>query len=552
MDDQTKRALVTAGIPAFAGGGVAANLMVSNAVPLTKLEPLLVLALTGTMFALLGPIIHKCAMPFKTFLLALLVLVYGDVAFGGNLVISWLTGFAAEWPLGLFKSLRIAVLLGAFGAIYASLWVLRDHAAAILLTFFTVAFAMTLAAPLTQSMADRREPRLVPASTSTPVRSPNESTGVFIHLVLDEFMAPGAIPDDVGEAAALRTRLYRFFEDFGFVVWDRAYSRHFMSGYSIPDMLNYQVSFTNIDVDADNYVGNAVPLENAEPYFESLASQGYRINVVQTAHLDFCTSEFVASCRSLESFNPFSKHIGEMGSVKFFMLLRILHKAFLSVPNSYFVNYIANYVVKIEISHDQIPLWLDGYAFPRWFDDIMATIIDADDAEAYFVHLLVPHAPYVLNASCEYAGDVELPYNLGAPYDYEDRSRSTATRAMQYRRYFGQSLCVVDKLEQLMSGLGDAGKLDQATVVINGDHGSRISESLYVDHLNEDDLADKYASLFAAKSPGVAPRIDHRFASIQDLFAEFMGFGVPEPMTEAFVIGRYLGGEFVRMEMPEF
>ena len=103
-----------------------------------------------------------------------------------------------------------------------------------------------------------------------------------------------------------------------------------------------------------------------------------------------------------------------------------------------------------------------------------------------------------------------------------------------------------------MAGLEETGRLDDATIVINGDHGSRISESLYVDYMNDDDLVANYASLFAVRAPGVAARIDNRFASIQDLFAKFMGFDVSERISENFILASYLNGKFVRLEMPEF
>ena len=68
------------------------------------------------------------------------------------------------------------------------------------------------------------------------------------------------------------------------------------------------------------------------------------------------------------------------------------------------------------------------------------------------------------------------------------------------KRDFGQMHCILNKLERLMAGLEETDRLDDATIVINGDHGSRISESLYVDYMNDGDLVANYAALFAVRA----------------------------------------------------
>ena len=550
MDDRLKQALVIASVPVFACFGVVANLMTSNDLPLFKLESLAIVAACFAVTLSAGLLVHACGLILRVFLLGLIALIYLDIACGGNLVVSWLSRFAGEWPVGTFKLVRIVSLLAVFSIILTVLWIVREHAAPILSTMFAVSLGVTLTAPLTQDLAGR----FAPASLSkpSPAGGKVQADGLFIHLILDEFMAPAALRDDIDGSAEIRARIYEFFENSGFVLWERAFSRHFMSGYSIPDQMNYEITYTNTDVYSVDHVTSALALSNAEPYFRELTSRGYRVHVIQTAHLDFCENEFVTSCRSLDSFNPFSEFIGTLGSARFFLVLKTLYKAFVAIPNSYFVNYVGNFVVNLNIIQKDRPLWLDGYAFPRWFDEITETIGASSPGSAFVVHVLAPHAPYILDESCRYKGKPDFPYKLGQPYGYQDRKKSATKRKEQYERYFAQIHCVLNKLEALMNRLEEAGRLAGATIIVNGDHGSRISEAFHHEHMNDDDLVSNYASLFAVRQPGMRARVEPEFASIQDLFARFMGADVTEHISQTFVLCLLENNLFVRREMPRF
>ena len=547
-----KQTIFMIGIPAFAVLNVAANLIVSNHQSIGAWESFLVMVMLGVIGAITGLIANQCGAKGRTVFLALIVLTYLDVAIGGNLVVSWLTQIAAQWPVILFKLVRISALLSIFGLISVLLWRMRSKASAILFTVFLVSYMATILTPMMLNVSGEIEPSLEDESPISPTTDGVNTSGLYIHLIVDEFMAPAAFPDDVSGARELRARLYRFFEKFDFVVWDHAFSRHYMSGWSIPDMLNYKLSFTNTADGAEDFVGRATDLRNAAPYFHELSSRGLRVNVFQTQHMDFCGTEYVARCQSLESFNPFSEYLGEMGDLKLIYMLRTLHKAALLIPNSYFVNYLALAANKMPWSDPDVPVWLDGYAFPKWFDAITESITKAKGGESFFVHVLVPHAPYVLDEFCNYKGKPESSYELGKRYGYTDRAKSAKQRVRHYQRYFSQTHCVLNKLEDLMLALEAAGKLDDATIIINGDHGSRISEAFYVEHMNDDDSVVNYAALFSIKSPGVPARIDGEFASIQDLFARFMGVDVSQNLTRTFIIGLRENASYVRLEMPRF
>ncbi len=63
--------------------------------------------------------------------------------------------------------------------------------------------------------------------------------------------------------------------------------------------------------------------------------------------------------------------------------------------------------------------------------------------------------------------------------------------------------------------MDDAGVFDEATIIVHGDHGSRISviepAAQYADQVTDRDLIDSYATLFAMRGPTVTAGYDRSF-----------------------------------------
>ena len=143
-------------------------------------------------------------------------------------------------------------------------------------------------------------------------------------------------------------------------------------------------------------------------------------------------------------------------------------------------------------------------------------------------HLILPHFPYVLRADCSLR-DVRDWQN----YDsfLAEGFNSAETRRDKYRLYFAQLQCLYLRLETFMQELRANGLLENAVVLLHGDHGSRIT----VNHppntaltlITASDLVDSYATLFAVRAPGLAAGVDRTKMSIQKLFPALIasGFG---------------------------
>ena len=84
--------------------------------------------------------------------------------------------------------------------------------------------------------------------------------------------------------------------------------------------------------------------------------------------------------------------------------------------------------------------------------------------------------------------------------------------------------CVRKALQEFFEEVQQIGVYDDATIIVHGDHGSRITlavpNRMYADLLTDDDLVDNYSTLFAVYGRGFDRGFDTSFRSVQALFAE--------------------------------
>ncbi len=148
-------------------------------------------------------------------------------------------------------------------------------------------------------------------------------------------------------------------------------------------------------------------------------------------------------------------------------------------------------------------------------------------------------------------------HSINAPPPF---SNTPASREKRYTSYFDQVRCAHHKLSILLAAMEDAGVLADATIIVHGDHGSRIalhkpnigSPAL----LSDTDIVDNYSTLFAVRMPGGAPGYDRPLRSIQSLFAELL---LERPFTHETkavfldrVKDRKIGESFIARPMPDF
>lgn len=101
------------------------------------------------------------------------------------------------------------------------------------------------------------------------------------------------------------------------------------------------------------------------------------------------------------------------------------------------------------------------------FDRMLEDEAQRSPTDQYvFVHALLPHEPYILNADC----------------GYEPQREGAAEQVTQ--AYLAQAHCAVRLVQRLVDRLEELDRLEQALIVLHGDHGAYppVAEALLAEH----------------------------------------------------------------------
>ena len=356
-------------------------------------------------------------------------------------------------------------------------------------------------------------------------------------MVFDEHIGIEGIPQTIDGGRELKGALKAFFAANGFRVFGKAYSNYFATQLTLANLFNGGAARLNIVERSDGAFRWKMG-ENR--LFERLGERGYRINVIQSDFMDLCGGEngpsagcYSYACCSLKT----------LGGVA----LPFVDKAVVLARN-YLDPMISYRIVR------RAYRWLVhvGVGLPRWpweelrlapltafaiFERLEGALATASRGEYYFAHLYLPHFPYVYDAECRLRrpnawlsrwSQEGLDRDRWGPAGFSGASKNTPpTRRARYRRYFEQTRCLYRRLDTLFETMRRSGRLADAVIVVQGDHGSRITlddpDSGRTRPLGDGDKVDSFSTLFAVKAPGIAPGYDLRLMSLQTLFGHLAG-----------------------------
>ena len=408
-----------------------------------------------------------------------------------------LVAFFLDLQMPGIGSLALVAVAVGLGALF---WVLRENVLRILLATFATVLASMVLFPGTRAVpaADRADD--VATSEATDV-----GRGLYLHLLLDEFAGPSGMPMDFEATAAQRTRLVEFMAAYGFSVAEGSRATYYSSVDSISDVLN----FGTLDPENPIYSGKHPYVLEQNAYFERLGDVRGALRVVQSDYMDFCTHAPVelAACRTYrhdgmgwidgDAWDATSKtrillgiYGNRQGWIEFVMKrVRRTHRALAN----------AGLELPTILAWNGTLAPLNGMeALEQLERDVLAGPADA----TWFAHLLVPHSPYVFEASCEIRRD---PYRWLSNHPRYLKNNDEAGRAIRYAQYAEQMACTLDRLAGFFDALDRAGRLENATILVQGDHGSRISLVPLRDVDREDETVpharDVYDAIFAIRSP---------------------------------------------------
>jgi hypothetical protein len=222
-----------------------------------------------------------------------------------------------------------------------------------------------------------------------------------------------------------------------------------------------------------------------------LKQQGYRINIVQSQFINYCSIEgrVVADECHTYDFGNVTAIGGEKTTVAIrigYLLASIQYKSDLYRLVSSRLN------DSLSVSVGPV----SSVAAMRALEFSGSLIKTAFRGNAYFIHLLLPHKPYSYAKDCT----------------FKNISDAWPSPSQRYAAYLSQVQCVNKRIGGLIELIDSTVGAENAIVIIHGDHGSRLWRK-------EVQPMSWYGTLFAVRMPGLAGGINRQPAPIHELFS---------------------------------
>jgi len=426
---------------------------------------------------------------------------------------------ASEWVAG--ETGNVGMALGAFGAILfitgcAVCWLLRRNLDLIVATVFGTIVLSSIVLP-TATGGEAAETGSLPAKL-------NIDLPPLVHIVLDEQVGLAAMPKEFPASATAAKRVEETYKDFA--LYSRAYSRFELTQNALASLVNESSGADVLElIDTHDY---GYTLRKNE-WFELLKTRGYAIKVYDTPWLDLCDGYDVEdACYTYPMHSP-----------------NPLQRSALSTSERLRFLLGALYIGKVPTLPSPPAA---SEALARFQSDLAA----APRGVAYFVHLLLPHYDYVYKSDCS-LGD---PDSWQTQPGHEEIPSSKEARQVAYTLYMDQVICTDRLMRALFDQMKALGIYDEATIIVHGDHGSRIGEHSArgpVAKLTDRDLLDYFATLMAFKAPGIRPGIRPEPILLQQAFGELFLGRAPAPTDINVLIARGDGSFAARtLTWPDF
>ena len=404
----------------------------------------------------------------------------------------------------------------AFIALSVVLWLLRRHAARIVSLMMATMLALSFVPPRSQAAS--------PDTASIAGGAPSERSDLplVVHLMMDEYIGPEGVPMDLAPEG-FKQQFQDFYIDRGFRLFGKAYSEYPKTMWSIPELLNLSPTHFAPDLMSADSSDNNYHLARND-YFDRMARVGYNVHVYQSSFIDLCPDNGPATCRT---YSTSSLDMLPRLNVPVTTKLAIIGGTFLGQSEAYSRGKEKYQTTRLRLLHAHINLpkwnWEQGTPAPvgtmPMFDAVADELSKAQRGTFVFAHFLLPHYPYVYDASCEQPrastflnrNDYDRANVPGGIMNVPDG------RADRYRGYFQQMLCAQKKVDALIAAIPPSLRQD-AIIIVQGDHGSRISlvdpTTVAKVEPSASDYADMFSTLFAVHSPSIERGYDTRVTPI--------------------------------------
>ncbi len=356
----------------------------------------------------------------------------------------------------------------------------------------------TLLASVVTGLIDRKPWISEVANEKAAVRGTASAKPAIVHIIFDEHIGLAGMPQT---AAGQRTgdELRRAYLARGFVTYGHAYSRYIHTVHAVPDILNY-----------GRKLGQSGSLEGGvtgpTDYFAGLREAGYGLTIYQTNFLDFCSGANEKLCLTYDRFSLQPMHqLGMTTGDRLAALMARYLGASAMLSKLYAIYLLADLgdwandrprpeaMLQLRLTFS-----IGGLgAMERFVGDLS----QARPGNVYFIHALLPHAPYATTREC-------------AMKPVSDWYMAQSLRPLEARQeaYYDQLHCAFRFIDRAATALDRSPAGKNAIIVVHGDHGSRIADQVpSADRrgkFGRDEMISGYSTLFAVRLPGQQPR-DH-------------------------------------------
>ncbi|MHA1544355.1 MAG: sulfatase-like hydrolase/transferase, partial [Alphaproteobacteria bacterium] len=395
---------------------------------------------------------------------------------------------------------------------------------------------------------------------------------ILIHILLDEFGGVRGLENSGSIAQPEIDEMTAEYLANGFSVYPNAFSQFFKSTLSIGHTFNLRQQFGQ-DILTDIMKSKYFDLSD-NAYFSYLRDQGFQLHVYSNEYLNFCNE---GKFENVECNKYKYKDLSVLRKFSLSTKVRavIIGNVYLSFVNYFiWVKELTRLAWNLGDDPDQANVEEDiigfkpvDFHFPfalgaiAEFNQLKASLETARPGDAYFIHMLLPHYPYVVDTTCQplpISKWIMLRFSGNA---YQGNSR--ATQDLRYTHYWQQVKCANKLMGELLTRLKTLG-LDKNTVlIIHGDHGSRITmiDPLFseIEKLEARDYLDSFSTFMAVKLPGVQGQIYSESITLVELLSglaakNFKALPDLAPLAESpseVYLGGLISTEYFRVPYPE-
>jgi hypothetical protein len=302
----------------------------------------------------------------------------------------------------------------------------------------------------------------------------------IVHLILDEQMSPEALPDTIPATSHPATRIVPDYMRSGFDVFTSVWSSHHLTHHSLSETFS-------LTSDMNNFAPGAGPVQwrvSNNNYVSRLVEMGYQVNVVQSNYLDICPENKDVFCYTYSRSGNGRAFTRRVPNLLFRLKLALLElNNYWRGPQRrggiFLYGFASQGLWAIGLPTDTTGYILQPAAMLEVLNEVAVRLEVLQPGQAYIVHLLLPHVPYVLSKDCSVN-----------PTSVWSRPGGEQSEQEIYEHYWDQAACAHLQVMQVVNRLSN-----DTVVIVHGDHGARVTWK----GLNGSVDADMYQTMLAVR-----------------------------------------------------